>query len=180
MSNRELGVWILPQPRSKQKYIKIPRMYYHRFTPYGYVVDEQDPKWLIPVPLELDALEEAKKHVKKYGYRAVAAWLTTRTDRSITADGLSKRIKYERSHANKAAYYKRIAEEYKKALKNAEKYEKLCDKTDRSGWFEEEFYVALSSEWDAKPRVDDTSGRSARKHHLQAKSGATDSVPSSP
>lgn len=155
MASRDLGAWILPQPRSKNKYIKIPRMPHHRFIPYGYVVDTEDEGWLQPIPLELDALELAKKHVKKYSYKAVAAWLTTRTGRSITADGLYKRIANERSHQSKAAAYRRLADQYKQAIKKAEKYEKLLDKKDKSGWFESDFYVALSGQWD-EPRDSDS------------------------
>jgi hypothetical protein len=67
-----LGVFILPQPKDAKEYVKIPRL--GRTIPFGYVIDETDDGWLVPVPLELEALEKAKKHLKQYSstYRELA------------------------------------------------------------------------------------------------------------
>jgi hypothetical protein len=80
-----LGTFILPQPESKVEYVKIPRL--SRTIPFGYVVDSEDDGWLQPVALELDALEKAKKYLKQYSSRQVAAWLTTVTGREISHVG---------------------------------------------------------------------------------------------
>ena len=46
------------------KWVPIPRI--SRVIPFGYEVDPEDPNTLIPIPIQLEALEQAKKHVKRY------------------------------------------------------------------------------------------------------------------
>ena len=62
-----------------------------RVIPFGYSVDETG-KLLIPIPSELDALEEAKKYLKTCSYREVAKWLHRKTNRYISYVGLRKRV----------------------------------------------------------------------------------------
>ena len=103
-----LGIFILPQPKDTKEYVKIPRL--GRTIPFGYVIDETDDGWLVPVPLELEALEKAKKHLKQYSLRQVSAWLTTVTGREISHVGLMKRIKSEQSQRRKSSTYRKLAD----------------------------------------------------------------------
>jgi hypothetical protein len=117
-----LGRWILPQPVIERKeYIAIPR--FGQNPPYGYAPDPEDPEMLLPVPLELEALEEARKYLKQYSYRKVAAWLSTTTGRYISHNGLYKRIQDEQRHKRRAATYARLKRQYETYLRKAEEYE---------------------------------------------------------
>ena len=135
-----LGTFILPQPESKVEYVKIPRL--SRTIPFGYTVDSEDDGWLQPVALELEALEKAKKYLKQYSSRQVAAWLTTVTGREISHVGLLKRIKSEQSQRRKSSTYRKLAEGYEKALKKAEEYEERLGTKDGS-FFGSDRYVKL-------------------------------------
>lgn len=145
MSERDLGAWILPQPKAKETYVPIPKI--RNTIPFGYRQDEEDPFLLQPVPTELEALELAKKHLKQYSSRQVAAWLTTTTGRPISHVGLLKRIKTERKHGRKSATYRNLARRLKKALEQAQRYEEKCErlgKEDTTNFFRSEEYVKLS------------------------------------
>jgi hypothetical protein len=135
-----LGVFVLPQPDVTVEYVKIPRL--SRTIPFGYVVDSEDDGWLVPVALELEALEKAKKYLKQYSSRQVAAWLTTVTGREISHVGLLKRIKSEQSQRRKSSTYRKLAEGYEKALKKAEEYEERLGTKDGS-FFDSDRYVKL-------------------------------------
>lgn len=135
-----LGVFVLPQPTESTEYVKIPRL--ARTIPFGYIVDSEDEGWLQPVPLELEALEKAKKYLKQYSSRQVAAWLTTVTGRDISHVGLLKRIKNEQSHKRKSSTYRKLADGYEKALKKAEEYEERLGTKDGS-FFDSDRYVKL-------------------------------------
>ena len=141
--NRDLGQWILPQPTPKKKYVKIPELVKVHNVPFGYKRDEEEPGWFIPIPLELDALEKAKKHVKTYTYVAVAAWLTTTTGRSITPDGLKKRINSEAVRRRRVTAYRRLAKRYKEALAKAEKYEKFFNEGEQVDFFDSDEYCHI-------------------------------------
>ena len=67
-----------------------------RVIPFGYSVDDTG-KLLIPIPSELDALEEAKKYLKTCSYREVAKWLHRKTNRYISYVGLKKRVIRDRA-----------------------------------------------------------------------------------
>jgi len=142
-----LGVFVLPQPTSKEEYVKIPRL--SRTIPFGYVVDSEDDGWLQPVALELDALEKAKKYLKQYSSRQVAAWLTNVTGREISHVGLLKRIKNEQSHKRKSSTYRKLAEGYEKALKKAQEYEERLGTKDGS-FFDSDRFVQLRQHFTAK------------------------------
>ena len=135
-----LGAFILPQPESRVEYVKIPRL--SRTIPFGYTVDSEDDGWLQPVTIELDALEKAKKYLKQYSSRQVAAWITTVTGREISHVGLLKRIKNEQSHKRKSSTYRKLAEGYEKALKKAQEYEERTGTKDGS-FFDSDRYVKL-------------------------------------
>ena len=135
-----LGTYVLPQPTSTNEYVKIPRL--SRTIPFGYIVDSEDDGWLQPVAIELDALEKAKKYLKQYSSRQVAAWLTTVTGREISHVGLLKRIKNEQSHKRKSSTYRKLADGYEKALKKAQEYEERLGTKDGS-FFDSDRYVQL-------------------------------------
>ena len=158
MSDRDLGAWILPQPKAKETYVAIPKI--RKTIPFGYRQDEEDPNLLQPIPTELEALELAKKHLKQYSSRQVAAWLTTTTGRTISHVGLLKRIKTERKHGFKSATYRNLATRLKKALEQAERYEeksKRLGREDPTGYFESEQYSKLTEYIDSKLARDSSS-----------------------
>ena len=143
-----LGAYVLPQPTSTNEYVKIPRL--SRTIPFGYIVDSEDDGWLQPVALELDALEKAKKYLKQYSSRQVAAWITTVTGREISHVGLLKRVKNEQSHKRKSSTYRKLADGYEKALKKAQEYEERIGTKDGS-FFDSDRYVKLTTLFTAKP-----------------------------
>jgi hypothetical protein len=158
VSERDLGAWILPQPKEKETYVPIPKI--RNTIPFGYRQDETDPLLLQPIPKELEALELAKKHLKQYSSRQVAAWLTTTTGRPISHVGLLKRIKTERKHGRKSATYRNLARRLKKALEQAERYEEKCKRLgreDQTNFFESETYTKLTEYIDSKLGGDNTS-----------------------
>jgi hypothetical protein len=138
---RELGAWILPQAPKTDTYVPIPKL--GRTVPFGYKQDEEDETMLLPIPLELEALEKAKKHIKQYSLRDVAAWLSKVTGRSITHVGLSKRIKDEQSFKRRSSTYRKLAERYKEALEKAEAYEKRVGSDTCDSYFDTDQYRSI-------------------------------------
>ena len=139
---RSTGKWKLPQPldvKEDGEWVSLPRI--ARTIPFGYGVDEEDDKILVPIESELNALSEAKKHLKTYSYREVANWLSARTGRSISHIGLMKRVRNERKRKNKAAVLRKWAAYVEETLTKAEKIEneRLDARTDttRGGTTEE-------------------------------------------
>ena len=122
-----LGYWNLPKPereelKESKAWLPIPRI--SRTTPFGYKVDPEDDNILLPISEELEALEQAKLHLKQYSYREVANWLAKTTDRPISHVGLRKRIQNEQQRKRKVAIKRTSAERLKKAIEAAEKIEK--------------------------------------------------------
>lgn len=116
---------MLPKPNKGQEKMWHPIVRVTmRQVPFGYVVSEEDPQLLLPVPHELEALELAKKHLKQYSYREVANWLTTQTGHSISHMGLKKRVDIERRRKKSAAIKRELAKRLEKALKEIERLEK--------------------------------------------------------
>ena len=125
MTNRSLGKWKLPQPIDLQEdneWVKVPRI--SRTIPFGYELDTDDNKILIPIPDQLDKLDKAKKYLKQYSYREVSNWLTTNTGREISHVGLKKRLDNERRRKNKAGSLRKWADYAKKAVAKAEEIER--------------------------------------------------------
>ena len=123
--DRDLGYWELPKPLKGQEKVWHPIVRVTmRQVPYGYRQCEDNPQIMLPIPHELEALELAKKHLKQYSYREVAAWLTTQTGRSITAMGLKKIVDIERKRKKAATIKRKLAERLEKTLKEIEKLEK--------------------------------------------------------
>jgi hypothetical protein len=114
---------MLPKAPFKVKvWERIPRL--STYVPFGYEIDPEDSDWLKPIPKELELLELAKKHLKQYSYREVSAWLTTQSGRSITHDGLKKRIDVERKRKKLATIKRKLAQRLEKALRQIEILEK--------------------------------------------------------
>ena len=116
-------IWTLPAPRPDEKFEwrKVVRV--GRLVPFGYRQDPDDCDILLPIPEELDLLEEGKKYLKQYSYRDVAAWLSEESGRYISHVGLMKRVQIERKRQREAANQRQLAEKYKKALEKAKKLE---------------------------------------------------------
>lgn len=115
--------WTLPKAPFKIKlWEKIPKT--SRHIPFGYEVDPDDSDWLKPIPRELELLELAKKHLKKYSYRQVSAWLSKESGRMITHDGLKKRIDVERKRKKLASIKRKYAERLQKIIHQIEVLEK--------------------------------------------------------
>lgn len=145
MESIGIGTWILPKPTSKNNYVKIPRL--GRTIPFGYAVDEEDEEWLVPVPVELDALEKAKDHLKQYSLRQVAAWLTKVTGREISHMGLSKRIKSEQSTRQRNATYRKLARRYEATLKKAQEFEQRLGTKEEDSYFGTDEYRRISAKF---------------------------------
>jgi hypothetical protein len=122
---RSTGSWKLPQPldvKEDGEWVALPRI--ARTVPFGYEVDEEDDKVLRPIVSELDALVEAKKHLKHYSYREVSNWLSARTGRYLSHVGLMKRVRNERKRKNKANVLRKWATYVEETLAKAEELEK--------------------------------------------------------
>ena len=122
---KSAGQWKLPQPtdiKEDNEWVPIPRI--SRTVPFGYKLDPNDSFILLPIELELDMLEKAKKYLKQYSYREVANWLTTNTGRQISHVGLMKRLDNERRRKNKAGSLRKWADYAKKAVAKAEEIER--------------------------------------------------------
>jgi len=119
----ELGYWMLPKPNNIKSWERVPRLT-KRSVPFGYKIDTEDDSWLMPISRELELLELAKKHLKQYSYREVSAWLTTQSGRSITHDGLKKRIDVERRRKSLAAIKRKLASWLEETIAQYETLEK--------------------------------------------------------
>ena len=121
--NKINKVWALPAPKPDEKFEwrKVVRV--GRIVPFGYRQDPDDCDILLPIPEELDLLEEAKKYLKQYSYRDVSSWLTEQSGKYISHVGLMKRVKIERKRKREASNQRYLAEKYKTALEKAQKLE---------------------------------------------------------
>lgn len=137
---RSIGKWILPQPKNKKEFVEIPRI--KPQIPFGYKLSDRE-GWLAPIPLELNALEEAKKHLKQYSYADVSEWLSAKTGRYISTTGLKIRIKAEQVYGRQYHTYQSLARRYKEALQKAEEYQKKLGNTGGYNYFDTDEYRAL-------------------------------------
>jgi len=121
----DLGFWELPKPKKgKEKEWHVIARVSPIQVPFGYRIHPENDKLLEPIPHELEALELAKRHIKQYSYREVAAWLTTQTGRYISHMGLKKRIEVERRRKKVAAIKRKLAKRLEETLAEIEKLEK--------------------------------------------------------
>ena len=126
--SRDTGSWELPQPldiKEQDEWVAIPRI--ARIIPFGYKVDPENNHILRPIPIELDALEKAKSHLKQYSYRQVANWLASFTGRSISHIGLMKRVQREQKRKNKARTLRVWSEYAEKAIQTAKEEAKRLE-----------------------------------------------------
>ena len=72
---------------------------------------------------ELNALEQAKIHLKQYSYREVAHWLSKNTERYISHVGLRKRIQHERQRKKTATTKRQWAKRLEEAIAAVKKIE---------------------------------------------------------
>ena len=124
---KSAGKWILPQPKSAYEtgeFLPIPKLSNFIDLPFGYKQNSDNPLQLDPIPIELEALQKAKKYLRQYSSRLVAAWLTKVTGRPISHYGLLRRIKSEQRDQSIATSIWSWAARYKKAIELAEKFEK--------------------------------------------------------
>jgi len=122
--------WRLPKPtvlNKKKVWFPVVRIGYS--VPFGYYEDPEDKDILIPIPEELELYELAKKHLKKYTYVDVAAWLTTRSGRKIGPSALHERIARERKNKRDLTNANYYAEKYKEACNKARKIEERIKRT---------------------------------------------------
>ena len=116
--------WKLPKPVSVDgEYEWQPVVRVGRHVPCGYRQEPDDCDILLPIPEELELFEKAKKFIKQYSYREVAAWLSTQSGKYISHVGLYKRVKIEQQRKNEASTQRYLAKRYKEALQKAEKLE---------------------------------------------------------
>ena len=116
--------WKLPKPvEVGGEYEWQPVIRVGRHVPFGYRQDPDDCDILLPIPEELELFEKAKKFIKQYSYREVAAWLSTQSGKYISHVGLYKRVKIEQQRKNEASTQRYLAQRYKEALQKAEKLE---------------------------------------------------------
>lgn len=116
--------WKLPKPIDNgDHYEWHPVVRIGRTVPFGYKEDPDDSYILLPITEELELFEEAKKHLKRYSYRAVAAWLSEKSGRNISHVGLFKRVKLEHKRKAEASNQRYFAEKYKVAIEKAQRLE---------------------------------------------------------
>lgn len=114
---------LLPEPDMSEENPWRKIVMLGRTAPFGYMEDPEEPGILLPIPKELELLEQAKRYLKQYGSRPVAAWLSEQSGRHISHAGLLKRIKSEKKRLKDAQVQRYLAERYKEALAKAEKLE---------------------------------------------------------
>lgn len=117
--------WKLPLPEDNgEEYIWHPVVRVGRVVPWGYKQDPNDEDILLPIPEELELMEQAKKFLKQYSYRDVANWLSEQSGKPISHVGLYNRVKIEYKRKTEAGQQRYLAKRYKEALEKAEKLEK--------------------------------------------------------
>ena len=117
--------WKLPKPEMDEngyEWLSVVRV--GRIVPFGYRQDPEDSDILLPIPEELETLEEAKRFLKQYSYRDVANWLSEKSGRYISHVGLMKRVKLEQRRKAEASAQQYYAKRYKEAAAKAETLER--------------------------------------------------------
>ena len=116
--------WKLPKPQKVDgEWEWVPLVRIGRSVPFGYRQDPDDADILLPIPEQLELFELAKKHLKQYSYREVAAWLSETSGRYLSHVGLYKRVKLEHKRKEAASIQRFYAQRYKEAAEKAEKLE---------------------------------------------------------
>ena len=116
--------WKLPKPQKVDgEWEWVPIVRIGRSVPFGYRQDPDDADIPQPIPEQLELFELAKKHLKQYSYREVAAWLSETSGRYLSHVGLYKRVKLEHKRKEAASIQRFYAQRYKEAAEKAEKLE---------------------------------------------------------
>lgn len=105
----------------EEKWLPIPKV--SRTVPFGYEVDPNDDKVLLPIKKELDALEKAAIFLNDYSMRDVALWVAQETGRYISTEGLRKRLRRDRQRRKKLRAVEYYARLYKEAIETAKRLE---------------------------------------------------------
>jgi len=90
-----------------------------RTIPFGYYQDPDDKHILIPIPEELELLDQAKQYLREYSLRVVADWLSKKSGRYISHAGLKKRVSIEERRRKTASHYRIYSREAEKAANKA-------------------------------------------------------------
>jgi hypothetical protein len=123
--DRDLGFWELPKPaKGKEREWHVVARVQGRVVPFGYEVDPENERLLLPIPLQLEALELAKRHLLQYSYREVAMWLSKETGRYISHMGLKKRIEIERKRKRSATIKSKLAKRLQETLEEIDRLQK--------------------------------------------------------
>ena len=116
--------WKIPMPeQTEDGLVWKPVVRVGRIIPFGYRQDPEDNDIILPIPEELELLEQAKKYLKQYSLRNVADWLSEESKRYISHVGLMKRIKLEQKRKKEASTQHYYAQRYKEASEKAKKLE---------------------------------------------------------
>jgi len=123
----DAGYWELPKPyKGEEKEWHVIVRMSPNTIPFGYKLLEENPSLLEPIPLELEALELAKRHLKQYSLMDVSRWLEKQTGRYISAMGLKKRVDIDNKRKRASVIKRRLAKRLKETLQEIEKLEKGC------------------------------------------------------
>ena len=147
--SEDIGYWELPKPpkgREKEWHTVVRLGNTNKGVPYGYRVCYDNDALLEPIPLQLEALELAKRHLKQYSYADVSIWLEKQTGRAISEHTLRRRIDIDLKRKKAATAKRFLAKRLKKILTEIETLE-----TNRIGAY------TLSGEDPAEAREDSTS-----------------------
>jgi hypothetical protein len=121
----DMGYWELPKPhKGKEKEWHVVVRMSNNTIPFGYKVHEDNHLLLEPIPLELEALELAKRHLKQYSLVDVSRWLEKQTGRYISAMGLKKRVDIDNKRKRSSVIKRRLAKLLEETLHEIEKLEK--------------------------------------------------------
>ena len=120
----DVGYWELPKPHKgeEKEWHVIVRMNY-KTIPFGYKLHEDNPSLLEPIPLELEALELAKRHLKQYSLVDVSRWLEKQTGRYISTMGLKKRVDIDNKRKRSSVIKRRLAKLLQETLQEIQKLE---------------------------------------------------------
>ncbi len=156
---------------AESKWGRAPKI--SRVIPFGYVEDPNDNKVLLPVLFELQTLERGKELLAKgYSLRSVARWITAKTGRSITYEGLRKRVEYDRSAGQRRKALANWIETILTAAKDVRDFDIKFGRDPR--WYRE-FLLRLHEEASRQASEDtDEAGRADTSSGVQAESGSAD------
>ena len=131
---------------SGKAWIPLPRI--SHTIPFGYKVRDDDPEVLDPIIFVLEALERAKEYrAKKYSYVKIAVWLSQVTGRTISAEGLRKRLEVDINRRRKAQTLANWARKYKEALQKAKEIDQRIgnDTSDYDDALKELIHISTSN-----------------------------------